>query len=402
MATFNYIVRKPDGEEQQGVLVAENESAALRSLGQQGLFPLKVWQDDIGTSSFRFTRRIRLSELSNFYHQLADLLRAGVPILRSLDVLSRQDQRRAISGIIKELREDVTGGVTLADAMEKHTYLFPELHVGMVRAGEQGGFIEPVLRRLAGFVDQKDQLRNKVIGSMIYPAFLLFIGFTVVLVMTTYFLPKLEPLFSGEKDLPAITQIVMGFGKVIQAYYLPIIFGFILLGTLIVPYLRSENGIEKWQKLQLHIPVVGKIFRMVAICRFCRIFGTLLANGVPMINSLNISRDSAGNIVLANVIGESAESVRAGKGLAKALLESNLFPIDIVDMIAVAEETNRLAPVLVEIADTQEQRLTQKIDVAVRMIEPLMLLVVFGMVFVIALAVLLPIMQISMGAGGKM
>jgi len=401
MATFKYVVRLADGREQDGTLVAENEAVAIRLLGQQGLFPIKVWQDDAGQGGLRIRGRVKLSELSNFYTQLADLLKAGVPILRSLDVLSRQNQRRAISGIIKELKEDVASGVTLADAMEKHTLVFPELHVGMVRAGEQGGFIMQVLHRLAGFVEQKDQLRNKVIGSMIYPVFLLIIGLAVVIVMTTYFLPKLEPMFQG-MELPALTRAVMGFGKILENYYLPVGFGLVLVGVLIVPYIRSEKGQEKWQKLQLHLPVVGKIIRMVAICRFCRIFGTLLGNGVPMINSLNISRESAGNSIMGNVIGNAAESVRGGKGLAKALADSELFPIDIVDMIAVAEESNRLSTVLVEIADSQENRLMRKIDVAVRMLEPVMLLIVFGMVFVIAMAVLLPILQISMGSGGKM
>ena len=399
MATFRYIVRRTDGREQQGTLVAENETAAVRSLTQQDLFPIKVWQEQVGTTALNI-RRVRLSELSNFYNQLADLLRAGVPIIRSLDVLSRQDPRRAISGVVRELREDVSGGVTLADAMEKHIRVFPELHVGMVRAGEQGGFMQPVLKRLAIFVDQRDQLRNKVISSMIYPVFLLLVGMVVVLVMTTYFLPRLEPLFKGV-ELPAITRVVMGFGKALESYYLPAIFGLVLFGTFFFPYLRSENGRRKFQKLQLHLPVVGKIFRMVSLCRFCRIFGTLLGNGVPMINALNISRESAGNAVLADVISSSAESVRAGKGLSRALSESQLFPIDIVDMIAVAEETNRLSGVLVEIADTQEERLSRKIDVAVRMLEPVMLLLVFGVVFVIALAVLLPIIQISMTGGGK-
>jgi general secretion pathway protein F len=396
MATFKYIVRRADGRETQGALVAESEATALRTLSQQGLFPIKVWKDQVGGSGLRITRRVRLSELSNFYNQLADLLRAGVPILRSLDVLAKQDQRRTISGVVKELREDVSGGVTLADAMEKHSFVFSELHVGMVRAGEQGGFIEPVLHRLAQFVDQKDQLRNKVISSMIYPVFLLIVGLAVVMVMTTYFLPKLEPLFQG-MELPALTQAVLGFGKAVEAYYVYLIFILIIVGTMVFPYIQSEKGRQKWQMLQLHLPVVGKIMKMVAICRFCRIFGTLLGNGVPMINSLNISRESAGNAVLARIIGDSAESVRAGKGLSNALLESGLFPSDIVDMIAVAEESNRLATVLVEIADTQEARLARKIDVAVRMLEPVMLLVVFGLVFVIALAVLLPILQISMG-----
>jgi general secretion pathway protein F/type IV pilus assembly protein PilC len=397
LPTFKYIVRNANGQQQEGTLVAENEPSVLRLLNQQGLFPLKVWQDTGGEfGSLQLRGRVKLSEVSAFYNQLGDLLKAGVPILRSLDVLGKQDPKRAMAGIIREMKEDVSGGVTLADAMEKHTLVFPGLHVGMVRAGEQGGFLEPVLHRLAGFVDQKDQLRNKIISSMIYPAFLLLVGLAIVIVMVTYFLPKLKPMFQG-MELPALTVAIMGLGDLFQKYYLLAILVLVLFITLVLPYIRSDSGRYKWQKLQLHLPIFGKIIKMVAICRFCRIFGTLLGNGVQMIPALMISKESAGNVILAEVIGEAAEAVREGKSLAQIFSGSNLFPSDIVDMIAVAEESNRLSEVLVEVADTQEERVARKIDVAVRMLEPAMLLVVFAMVFVIALALLIPILKMSTG-----
>jgi general secretion pathway protein F/type IV pilus assembly protein PilC len=400
MPTFKYIVRTIKGDQQEGTLVAENEPAALRMLNQQSLFPMKIWQEKEAEFSFNLSRRVKLSEVSNFYNQLSDLLVAGVPILRALDVLSKQDPKKGLAIIIRELREDVAGGVTLADAMEKHTLVFPELHVGMVRAGEQGGFVEQVLRRLAMFVDQKDQLRNKVISSLIYPLFLLVVGMVIVIVLVTYFMPKLEPLFQG-MELPALTSAVMSFGNFIKNYLWLIVFLVVLIITLILPYFRSETGRARWHKLQLYLPFVGKIIRMVAICRFCRIFGTLLGNGVQIVPALNIARESAGNAVLAQTIAEAAEAVRTGKGLSQTLSDSELFPADIVDMIAVAEESNRLSEVLIQVADTQEERVGRKVDVAVRMLEPVMLLVVFAMVFVIALALLLPILQMSMGSGLK-
>ena len=401
MPTFKYIVRNAGGQQKEGTLVAENEPAVLRTLSQQGLYPLKVWQEGKAEhGAIHIRGRVKLSELSNFYNQLGDLLRAGVPILKALEVLGKQDEKRAIAGIIREMKEDVAGGVTLGDAMEKHSVVFPDLHVGMVRAGEQGGFLEPVLHRLAGFVDQKDQLRNKIISSMIYPIFLLLVGLAIVIVMTTFFMPKLKPMFQG-MELPALTVAVMGVGDFMAKYYLFAILAIVLVVTLIFPYFRSATGQYKLQKLQLHVPFLGNIMKMVAVCRFCRIFGTLLGNGVQMIPALNISRESAGNVILAELIGEAAEAVRTGKGLAKTFLTSDLFPSDIVSMISVAEESNRLPDVLVEIADTQEARLARKVDVAVRMLEPAMLLVVFGMVFVLAMALLLPILQMSTGGGLK-
>ncbi len=393
MPTFVYKARNSEGAEQAGTLVAENRASALKTLDSQGLYPLELKEQVLG---FTVTGRVKLSELVNFYTQLSDLLRAGVPILRALDVLSRQNPNSKMSRIVRELREDVSGGASLADAMEKHLQVFSSLHIGIIRAGEQGGFLEQVLARLGIFLNQRDQLRNKVIGSMIYPVFLLVIGVTVVIVLVTYFMPKLEPLFQG-MELPALTRAVMGFGKILQGYFWLILFGIVLLITLVLPYFRSEAGRYKWHQLQLKMPVVGKIFKMVAICRFCRILGTLLGNGVSMIEALTIAKSSAGNEILEQVIGQAIEAVRAGRSLADTLGESGLFPLDISDMIAVAEETNRLPEILIEIADTQEQRLSQRIDLAVRMLEPMMLLIVFAMVFVIALALLLPILQMSMG-----
>ncbi len=398
MPTFKYIAKDRSGKQTNGSVVAQNESAALRTLTEQGKFPLEIKQDESLPFALGIAGGVRLSELVNFYNQLSDLLRAGVPMLRGLDILSKQNQRRKICRVIAELKEDVGGGASLADSMEKHPSIFPELHIGMVRAGEQGGFLEKVLRRLGIFVDQKDQLRNKIIGSMIYPIFLLIIALVVVVVLVTYFMPKLEPMFQG-MELPALTVGVMRFGQILQKYFWLIIFAAVLLITMILPYIRSQSGRYKWHKLQLYLPVAGRIFRMVSICRFCRILGTLLGNGVPMINALVTSRESAGNMVMEEIIADGTESVREGKGLASALKQSEVFPADIVDMISVAEESNRLPEVLVEIAETQERRLSAKIDVAVRMLEPIMLLVVFGMVFVIAIALLLPILQMSMGAG---
>jgi len=394
MATFKYIARDGKGSEQQGTLVADSESAAVRVLDERGLFPVSLSPERVSGPSLGIYRRVRLSELANVYNQLGDLLSAGVPMLRALDVLARHGTGRALSGALRELREDVAGGASLADAMEKHTLIFPELHVGMVRAGEQGGFLEQVLHRLAIFVEQRDDLRNKVIGALIYPAFLLVVGMAVVVLAVTYFMPKLEPLFSGI-ELPQLTKAVMGFGTMLHNYFLLMLCAVVLAIALILPFFRSAAGRQWWHRVQLRLPVMGKIFLIVAICRFCRVLGTLLSNGVPMLVSLNISRQSAGNTVLAEVIADASEAVRSGESLARTFAESRLFPPEFVDIISVAEQTNRLDAVLVDLADKHEARVSRKLDAAVRMLEPAMLLVVVGMVAVIAVALLLPILRMS-------
>jgi len=393
MPMFEYTARDGQGVEQQGTLVAESQSAAVRLLDERGLYPVRV-ETAVRGASFGIMRRVRLADLSNCYNQLGDLLAAGVPILRALDALSRQEGRRALTAVVRELREDVAGGAGLADGMEKYPLAFPELHVGMVRAGEQGGFLEQVLHRLAIFVDQRDQLRNKVIASLIYPVFLMVVGVAVVLLLTGYFMPKLEPLFAG-KELPPLTRVVMSFGKAVNTYWLFIVFAVVLAVTMILPFVRSSAGRLWWDKVRLRLPVVGNVFLMVAICRFCRILGTLLGNGVAMLPSLNISRESAGNSVLSEVVADASESVRSGKSLAQTFRASGLFPADIVESMAVAEQTNRLPEVLTELAQRHEDRLGRKVDAAVRMLEPVMLLLVFAMVFIIAVSLLLPILQMG-------
>lgn len=377
-------------------MVAESESAAVRLLDERSLYPVKLEVEQPHGAGLGLAGRVRLSQLSSFYNQFGDLLRAGVPILRALDVLSRQETGRVLPGVVRELREDVAGGAGLADAMEKFPLVFSDLHVGMVRAGEQGGFLEQVLHRLALFVEQRDQLRNKVISSLIYPVFLLLVGLAVVLVLTGWLLPKLEPVFEG-MELPALTVGVLSFGRVVRNYWEFMLFAIILAVVAVLPFIRSAAG-RRWRdRVQLRMPVAGKIFLMVAVCRFCRVLGTLLGNGLPMLAALNISRESAGNHVLEEVVADAAEAVRAGKSLAETFRASGLFPVDIVETILVAEQTNRLAEVLVDVADRHEERIGRQVDTAVRMIEPVMLLVVFGMVFVIALSLLLPILQMSTG-----
>jgi len=361
MPTFSYTARNGQGEEVAGVLTAENQQAALRTLDDRRLFPIKIEEGgQAGRSVLPGRRkRVRLSHLGRFYGQLADLLKAGVPVLRSLDVLAKATPNAALVEIIREVRDDVAGGDSLADAMERHSHVFSELHVSMVRAGERGGFLEEVLGRVSTFVERQNELRNKLVGSTIYPMLLMTAGMGVVLLMLTVVVPRMRPFLERQEargELPALTIGLFAVCDFLVGYWMYIIVVLVIgiIGAL--PYLRSEAGRFAMDRLRLKLPVVGKITTLVAICRFCRILGTMLANGVPILQSLKVSKDSAGNLVLAEEIDKAAESVRQGETLAGPLGESGMFPLDIIDMIAVSEEANTLDTVLVNIADTNEVR----------------------------------------------
>ena len=318
-------------------------------------------------------------------------------MLRSLDVLAKQDANRVLTEVIKDVREEVSGGAALADAMEKHPNAFNPLHCAMIRAGERGGFLEDVLTRISSFAERQDELRNKLIGSMIYPMVLMGAGLGVVTFLLLFVVPKLGEHLR-EENYNILTHIVMGACRVLKAYYPLLIIGGLALVLGFVALFKTNWGKILKARMQLRAPIFGKVFTMVAVCRFCRILGTMLHNGVPILQSLKISKDSAGNPILADEIEKAAESVRKGESLSAPLGECGLFPVDTIDMIAVAEESNNLENVLIQIADANEVRTSRQVDLAVRLLEPLLLVVMAGLVLCIALALLLPILTISSSA----
>jgi general secretion pathway protein F/type IV pilus assembly protein PilC len=269
----------------------------------------------------------------------------------------------------------------------------------MVKAGEQGGFLEDVLHRIAIFSEKQDELRNKVVGAMIYPAILVFVGTGVVLLLMIVVVPKLREHLRPE-TFNIMTVIVFAICDLLTKHY-----GWVILGAFGVvvglsTFLRTEYGKSKLEAFKLKSPILGRILTMVAICRFCRILGTMLHNGVPILQALKIAKDSAGNTILAEVIEKSADSVKKGAALSMPLGESGLFPPAVVDMIAVAEEGNNLEHVLVQIADTNEARTARQIDLGVRVLEPLLLGVMALLVACLAFALLLPILTMGTAAGG--
>lgn len=397
MPNFSYTAKTPEGQTVKGILAAENQAAALRTLDDRALFPVAVTEgaEAGGTAILGGRRRVKLRYQAVFYTQLADLLRAGVPLLRGLDVLARQNERSGLGPIVKALAEDVAGGEPLADAMRKHPHVFKELHVSMVAAGERGGFLEDVLHRIGGFIERQDELRNKLLGSMIYPCILMAGGLGVVAFMMTYIVPKIRPIIERSGKMPPLTKVLFGMSDSFGAYWPVALVGLGLVVGTIFAYARTPNGRRALDRFVLGTPFFGTVFTMVSVCRFCRILGTMLHNGVPILQALRISRDSAGNVVLAEAIDQAAASVQEGETLAGPLGESGLFPPDVLDMVAVAEESNNLENVLVQIADTNEARTARQIDLGVRLVEPILLVFIASVVLFIALALLVPILTSS-------
>jgi general secretion pathway protein F len=396
MPTYSYTAKSVQGEVIQGVLTADSHQAALHMLDERALYPLDIKEGVSAASGSLFGKKVKLSHLSTAYNQLADLLRAGVPVLRSLDLLCKQNAHPSLTAVMRVVRDDVAGGTSLADSMAKHPKVFASLHCSMVKAGERGGFLEDVLARVATFVDRQNQLRSKLVGAMIYPTVLLVACVGVVVLMMTIVVPKIRPLLeSGNMQLPMLTRLIFNTSDIIQAYGLFIGAGIAGVAMAVTGYLKTKRGRYNKDVWKLKMPIMGNLFTMVAVCRFCRILGTLIASGVPILQALQTAKDSADNQVLADAVEAAAENVRKGEPLAGPLAKTNLFPMGILDIISVGEESNTLDKVLVEVADTNEARTSQLIDTSVRLLEPILIVFMAVIVGIVALGLLLPILGMA-------
>jgi general secretion pathway protein F/type IV pilus assembly protein PilC len=404
MPDFAYDALTAAGTKTTGTISAGSEREAAGMLDARGLFPIsiKMAGDGTGGSSIlggRVSRRL----LATMYSQLADLLHSGVPLLKSLEILERQTTNKKLSAVVRDVRMKVADGTGIAQAMASHPKVFDELAVSMVRAGQEGGFLEDVLKRVAVFVEGQEDLKAKVVGALAYPVILAIVGFLVLNGLVIFFVPKFEPIFEKLKakgDLPALTEYLLGFSHFLQSW--PGLFTAIAGAVGIVFFIvwTRGSGREIADSVRLKLPLFGNVYMSLALSRFTRILGTMLHNGIPILKALTIAKDSTGNRVLAKAIEESAENVTSGQKLADPLRRSGYFPPDIVEMIAVAEESNNLEKVLIDVADSLEKRTSRNLDLMVKLLEPLMLLVMAGAVLVVVAGLLLPVFKMGNAVGG--
>jgi len=399
MPLFNYTAVTAAGKRVNGSLEAETEAAALRQLADQSLMPISVaGAKGSAAPGEKSKYRVKTRDIGTMYGQLADLIGSGVPMMRSLDSLIKSTVNKQLVAVLREVRKLVADGKTLTESLREYPEVFPPLHTAMIQAGERASFLEDVLSSLSTFIDRLDELKSTVIGSMIYPALLAAVGSLVMAGALIFFVPRFEPLLAGaEKPLP--TEILFGASHFLREWWflVPLVVGG--LGSVIVSALRSDANRLVLERVQFKVPVVGMALKMVAITRFCRILGTMLANGVPLLPALKIGKDATGSWLLATQIQHATESVREGKTLSEPLGQGGMFPEQILAMITVAEESNNLDKVLLQIADTVERRTNRQIDQAVRLVEPVILCVVAAGIGFMALGLLLPIFTLASALG---
>ena len=411
MPIFQYRALQPDGAITEGTLNAGGRPEALRQIETLGLRPLKLSEGRSKTGKITvpgtgqgttplpepISGRVSSKELETFTRLLSSLLAAGVPLSRALVILAKEASSPAAAAKWREVHDLVVDGVSLADAMAKSPDTFPKVYTAMVQAGEAGGFLDVVLAQIADFQSREKDLKSRVATAMIYPAVLFVLALVVLTVLLVFFIPKFQTDFASVKgSLPLITEIIIATSRILREYGLVVAAalagGFFLLRT----WFSSEKGRRVWEGLVLESPIVGGLLSQFAMARFCRMLGTLMGAGVPLIQGLNVARKSIGNQILVDAVAKSIEQVQQGGRLGQSLAECRtLFPGSVMEMISVAEESGHLDRELVRIANVTEGELDRQLKTAVALAEPLMLFLIAGFIGIIFIGMLLPVFSLQ-------
>ena len=415
MAKFEYIALNAKGEETAGTVDAGNRDDASAKLKGMGLFPTQVAPEGQLTAAVKqkakaakrrqakapkkATGKIKSKNLMIFTRQLATLIDSGLPLLRGLTVLGNQEPNPILKSTVNALADSVQTGSTFSESLAQHPKIFNKLYVNMVKAGELGGVLELVLNRLAEYQEKANKLKNKIVSAMTYPIIVVLIAMGIVVFLLTYIVPKFTQIFEsmveGGKDaMPILTKTVIGASDFVKDNFL-LIFGTI---ALVVfggkAYAATQGGRKTLDKLVLKIPLFGGVLLKSAVARFTRTLGTLVTSGVPILQALNITRDTAGNNTVAEAITRVHDAVKEGESMVAPLNASKIFPPMVISMIEVGEETGQLPEMLLKIADVYDDEVDNSVTALTSLLEPIMIVVLAVIVAVIVLALFQPLITV--------
>jgi type II secretory pathway component PulF len=393
MATFAYVALAADGRPSSGRIEADDQAAAQRAIEALGLVPTEV---AVATHGGVFGRRVPAAQVLAFARSLGGLIAAGVPLSRALTVIEREATHPGARAAWSAIHARVRDGGTLADAMGAQAELFPPVFIAMVRAGEAGGFLELVLDQVADYLERQRELVGRVGTALIYPCLLATIASAVVAFLLVWFIPRFADLFkSFNRELPALTQLIQHASQVLvhQGWILVLAVAGVVIGVRAL--VAHPRGAEAFERLQLRLPVLGGVKATLARVRFCRMLGTLLKAGVPLLNALKVARETVGGTVLSAALADATERIRQGASLTAALTGLGaMLPPTALEALAVAENSSRLPQELLRLADTSERDLDRQLRTLVALAEPLLLLLMAAVVGTIVIGMLMPIFDL--------
>ena len=403
MPTFAYIALDRQGRQTAGTLPADSRHAALDLVINRGLSPVSVKEEASAASAAAKAQKTSLSTkvsqsaVESFTRELANLLAAGLSLSKALHLLRREASNPAARNVWTQIHDDVVGGMSLADALAKWPKAFSTVYVAMVRAGEAGGFLHVVLQQIADFRAREQDLKGKVKAAMVYPAVLAVLACAVLVFLLTFFIPRFSGIFAefGGK-LPWLTQAIVAVSGVVMKYgpFLAVALLIIIVGAKRA--MSSEAGKRFFERLLLRVPAVGHVSARFALVRFCRMLGTLIGAGVPLIAALRVSKEALGNQTLADTVSNTIDEVQRGTALSRSLASSPLlFPPSVVEMVAVAEETGRLDKELLRLSTAYEGELDRRLRMLVALAEPVLLFIMAGLIGTVVVGMLLPVFTLQ-------
>lgn len=407
MAVYEFKGLDQSGRQQSGIREADSPRALKALLRRDGIFVTEVQEADeqaVSTKTSwlhrdihlaRLFERITIQDISMVTRQLATLLQAGVPMVDSLTAVIEQVDKRKLKTVLSQIKADVNEGISLADAFAKHP-CFTHVYVNMVRAGEASGTLEAVLERLADFAESQAQLRSKITGAMMYPLVMFVVAIGVLLIIMTTVVPRLTRVFEHSNiTLPLVTRVLLVASDFLQGYWWLLVGGIAGGVYSVIRWKQTESGRARWDRFWLNTPIFGPIIQMVAVARFSGTLSALLAGGVPLLTTLQIVRNVVASEPMERAVDDVRDAVREGEGIAPMLRKSGQFPPMVTHMIAIGERSGQLEQMLARIAQTYEQQVQARVGILTSLLEPIMIVIMGGIVGIILFAVLLPMMQMS-------
>lgn len=401
MPVYKYKAIDVSGNSVQGIVDAESIKTANEKLKKQGVYLSSLKEvNRIKSRKFFPFGRVSISELAISTRQFSTLISAGLPLEASLSALSEQAEDQKLKEVLTQVKDNVSEGSSLANALNEHPTVFPDLYINLVKAGEASGTLDVVLLRLADFLEKQSALKSKVRSALIYPIFMFFIGMAVVLFMVSFVIPRISKIFEdSQKALPFITVVLIETSNFISQNFIVILILFVAISLLIFRFKNTPRGKMFFDRMALKIPIFGKITSMVVISRFTRTLGTLIASGIPLLDALKISGAVIGNSVYLETLDSVSQNVREGSSLAKPLRDSEVFPPLVTRMIAVGEQTGEMEEMLSKIADIYDQQVETTVSTLTTLLEPVMILGIGAVMGFIVFAILLPIFDLTSTIG---
>jgi type IV pilus assembly protein PilC len=436
MPKFNYVAMDSRGKETKGSLEVGSQNEAISRLKEMGYFPTKVEQAQTPAKDAKKTVKagpkpggakkslnikipgfggVKTKQLTTFTRQLATLVDAGLPLLRGLRVLAKQERNQTLKDTLGQLAMSIEGGSTFSEALAQHPKVFNRLFVSMVKAGELGGVLEVVLNRLAEFMEKAQKIKGKVIAAMFYPVAVMTVAVIILAVLMIFVVPKFKQIFGDMMDgaqLPGFTAFVLEISEAIKNYTIvfpewaggfpmpgPVILGIIAFVIAFKIFARTKFGTKVLDKIKLRMPVLGPVFTKVAISRFSRTLGTLVSSGVPILQALTIVRETSGNVIVGNAVTKIHESVKEGETITQPLEAANVFPPMVISMVDVGEQTGALPEMLMKIADTFDDEVDNAVSAMTSLLEPIMIVFLAVVVGSIVIALFLPLIKLIEGVG---